>query len=114
MNSLPQNDAGSSLRIGEACICGRTFIQPGALHYHQRSCTKTKKRLAGALSKAKEAWGRKRRRILEPVPEKPSESQEMASVESEETIDCDNELQNVIVDSSEEVRTLSMRQTPPN
>lgn len=46
------------------CVCGRSFAQPSALKKHQRSCNKSKKRLAGALAKAKELWtARKRRRI---------------------------------------------------
>jgi hypothetical protein len=47
----------------ETCMCGRTFSQPGALHYHTRSCPKTKKRVSEALAKAKDAWTRKRRRL---------------------------------------------------
>jgi hypothetical protein len=104
MNSLPQSSGGNLSSFSEACICGRTFIQPSALHYHQRSCTKTKKRLAGALSKAKETWRRKKRRILEPEPETPSQ----------EVVDHDNESQNVVMNSSEVFYwfcTLSMRQT---
>jgi hypothetical protein len=46
------------------CSCGRSFINLGALRYHQHSCGKTKKRLAEALVKAKEVWAaRKRRRV---------------------------------------------------
>jgi hypothetical protein len=47
------------------CVCGRSFSQPGALSYHQRSCKKTKTRLAGALLKAKDAWAVRKRRRLE-------------------------------------------------
>lgn len=48
----------------EICPCGRTFVQPGALNYHKRSCSYTKKRLSQALEKAKEAWtSRKRMRL---------------------------------------------------
>jgi hypothetical protein len=97
MNSFTRSDRDGNSSLSEACICGRTFIQPSALHYHQRSCTKTKKRLAGALSKAKEAWGRKKRRILEPEPEAPSQ----------ETVDRDNESQNVVMDTSEKVSYIS-------
>lgn len=47
------------------CVCGRVFEQPGAFKFHQRSCQKNKKRLAGALSCAKEVWtSRKKRRLL--------------------------------------------------
>lgn len=46
------------------CICGRTFANYGALNCHKFSCTRTKKRLSGALAKAKEVWNsRKRRRV---------------------------------------------------
>jgi hypothetical protein len=46
------------------CSCGRSFSQQNALSKHQRSCTRSKKRLAGAIDKAKSAWeGRKRRRL---------------------------------------------------
>ncbi|KIM77688.1 hypothetical protein PILCRDRAFT_90994 [Piloderma croceum F 1598] len=48
----------------ETCSCGRTFYFPGALKNHQRSCAKTKKRLASALGKAKDLWtSRKRKRL---------------------------------------------------
>jgi hypothetical protein len=36
-----------------------------AYTYHKRSCEKTKKRLSGALEKAKEAWQANKRRRLE-------------------------------------------------
>lgn len=49
------------------CQCGRSFSQHGALHYHQRSCAKTKKRLVGALAKAKEAWSSRKKRRVENV-----------------------------------------------
>jgi hypothetical protein len=47
----------------QTCTCGRTFSQPGAFIYHQRSCSKSKKCLVGALAVAKEAWANKRRRV---------------------------------------------------
>jgi hypothetical protein len=47
------------------CVCGRCFHQRGALLYHQRSCKKTKTRLAGALVKAKDVWTARKRRRLE-------------------------------------------------
>ncbi|KAH7918336.1 hypothetical protein BV22DRAFT_1134671 [Leucogyrophana mollusca] len=51
------------------CVCGRAFFQPNAFSTHERSCSRIKKRLSGALTKAKELWdSRKRRRVLsEPV-----------------------------------------------
>ena len=46
------------------CPCGRSFYQDSALTKHQRTCSKTKKRLSSALEKAKEVWrGKKRRRM---------------------------------------------------
>lgn len=56
-----------SMKIADSarvCICGRTFSQLHAFGNHQRSCEKSKKRLSGALAKAKEFWiARKRPRI---------------------------------------------------
>jgi hypothetical protein len=50
----------------QTCICGRTFSEHNRYNYHRRSCKTSKKRLSGALEKAKELWaGRKRRRIHE-------------------------------------------------
>jgi hypothetical protein len=47
------------------CVCGRTFSVPQAYTYHKHSCQKTKKRLAGALEKAREIWHAKKRRKTE-------------------------------------------------
>jgi len=49
----------------QVCICGRTFSVQQAYTYHKRSCQKTKKRLAGALEKAKEVWQTNKRRKME-------------------------------------------------
>jgi hypothetical protein len=49
----------------ESCACGRTFYFPGALKNHHRSCTRTKKRLARALDKARSSWVRRKRQRLE-------------------------------------------------
>jgi hypothetical protein len=49
----------------ETCICGRTFSLPQAYTFHKRSCQKTKKRLASALEKAKDAWQAKKRQKME-------------------------------------------------
>jgi hypothetical protein len=49
----------------QVCICGRTFSMQQAYTYHKRSCQKTKKRLAGALEKAKEVWQTNKRRKTE-------------------------------------------------
>jgi hypothetical protein len=46
------------------CHCERTFPTPGACEFHRRTCKTTKRRLSGALAKAKEIWiSRKRQRI---------------------------------------------------
>jgi hypothetical protein len=50
------------------CTCGRSFLQPGPLKHHQRSCLKNKKRLFGVLEKAKEVWTSKKRQRLEDLP----------------------------------------------
>ena len=44
------------------CSCGRTFAQLSAYTNHQRTCKKRKKRLSGALAKAKLAWDNRKRR----------------------------------------------------
>ena len=44
------------------CPCGRSFQQDSALTKHQRTCSKTKKRLSSALETAKEVWRDKKRR----------------------------------------------------
>jgi hypothetical protein len=47
------------------CLCGRSFAQSGALAYHKRSCKPSKRRLNGALEKAKEVWDAKKKRRVE-------------------------------------------------
>jgi hypothetical protein len=50
----------------QTCSCGRTFDQPSAYSKHNRTCSKTKKRLSSALQQAREKWtgsSAKRRRI---------------------------------------------------
>jgi len=49
----------------QICPCGRTFSVPQAYTYHKRSCEKTKKRLSGALEKAKEIWRAKKRQKVD-------------------------------------------------
>jgi hypothetical protein len=52
----------------QTCICGRAFSLPQAYTFHQRSCQKTKKRLLGALEKARDILqARKKRRKVESV-----------------------------------------------
>jgi hypothetical protein len=47
---------------------------PQAFTYHKRSCEKTKKRLSGALEKAKEVWQANKRRRMEEKVAKDSEA----------------------------------------
>jgi len=49
----------------QTCPCGRTFSLPQAYTCHKRSCEKTKKRLSGALEKAKKVWRAKKRQKLD-------------------------------------------------
>lgn len=51
----------------QTCVCGRAFSLPQAYTFHQRSCQKTKKRLLGALEKAKNILQARKRRKLEGV-----------------------------------------------
>jgi hypothetical protein len=63
-------DLNSDWRSSLTCVCSRSFAQPGGLAYHQRSCKKTKVRLAGALATAKDAWAERKRRRLEVAEQK--------------------------------------------
>lgn len=47
------------------CCCGRGFLQPNAFSNHQKSCKKSKTRLASALDSAKENWNRLKKARLE-------------------------------------------------
>jgi hypothetical protein len=49
----------------EVCLCGRSFSSPQAYSFHKRGCKETKKRLSGALEKAKEVWQAKKRQRTE-------------------------------------------------
>jgi len=46
----------------QTCVCGRSFSRVSDFTKHERGCTKGKKRLSGALSKAKEVYQRKKLR----------------------------------------------------
>jgi hypothetical protein len=52
----------------QTCVCGRAFSLPQAYTFHQRSCQRTKKRLLGALEKAKGILQARKRRKVESVP----------------------------------------------
>jgi hypothetical protein len=51
----------------QTCVCGRAFSLPQAYTFHQRSCQRTKKRLLGALEKAKDILQARKRRKVESV-----------------------------------------------
>lgn len=46
----------------QTCVCGRQFTDLGPFTRHEKGCSKGKKRLSGALAKAKEIYQRKRAR----------------------------------------------------
>jgi hypothetical protein len=46
------------------CLCGRKFSQDNAFGKHQRTCVRTKKRVAGALGKASELFAQKRQKVI--------------------------------------------------
>jgi hypothetical protein len=52
-----------------ACACGRIFSQVNALSNHRRRCSKSKKRIFTALSKAKEVWSSNKRLKQDTPPE---------------------------------------------
>ena len=47
----------------QICVCGRSFSRISDFTKHERGCIKGKKRLSGALSKAKEMYERKKLRM---------------------------------------------------
>jgi hypothetical protein len=47
------------------CSCGKSFLQPGRLAHHNKTCKKGRKRLAYAFEKTKETWGPRKRRHIE-------------------------------------------------
>ena len=51
----------------QTCVCGRAFSVLQAYTYHQRSCQRTKKRLLGALEKAKDILQARKHRKVESV-----------------------------------------------
>ncbi|KAH7904506.1 hypothetical protein BJ138DRAFT_1019068 [Hygrophoropsis aurantiaca] len=50
----------------QRCHCGRSFTHENAFTNHARTCSKTKRRVTQALSKAKELWNSRKRRRIEP------------------------------------------------
>jgi len=47
----------------QTCVCGRIFTGLTTFTRHEKGCAKGKKRLSGALSKAKEVYRNKKVRI---------------------------------------------------
>lgn len=47
--------------------CGRSFVGSGPLNFHLRSCRRTKRRLQGALAKAKALWEARKRSKKHPL-----------------------------------------------
>jgi hypothetical protein len=78
-NSSDSLNAGSAssahLSFSVVCCCTRTFFQESAYTNHKRVCQRSRKRLAGALGKAKEIWAEKKRRRLAGSSSQSSESQ---------------------------------------
>jgi hypothetical protein len=44
------------------CICGKSFLLHSALNHHTRTCTRSKKQITSALSKAKQVFEERRER----------------------------------------------------
>ena len=49
----------------QTCVCGCAFSLPQAYTFHQHSCQRTKKRLLGALEKAKDILQARKHRKVE-------------------------------------------------
>ena len=75
---------------------------PQAYTYHKRSCQKTKKRLSGALEKAKEVWQTKKRRKREAITL--SQVEERTLDQSADTVQPQNPKVLVIAATHPEVR----------
>jgi hypothetical protein len=67
----------------QSCICGRIFSVPQAYTCHKRSCLKTKKRLSGALEKAKDVWKANKRRKTEEMVHRAATSSSIQLVAAE-------------------------------
>ena len=55
----------AGFRDGHVCSCGRSFPGLGPLNFHKRSCRSSKKRLHGALARAKELWQERKKLRLD-------------------------------------------------
>jgi hypothetical protein len=49
------------------CLCRRTFLAPGSLDLHARSCPRAKRQLSGAFAQAKEALRERKRQRTDAV-----------------------------------------------
>lgn len=59
----------------QICVCGRTFNDVGAFTRHEKGCRKGRKRLSGALARAKQVFSAKRARLQDyPRSDPPSKS----------------------------------------
>ena len=89
---------------GYVCSCGRTFPGPGPLNFHKRSCRPSKKRLHGALARAKELWqDRKRLRLDSKTSEELGPSQR---TEIQTDQDCDTTEFAYIIERSKPLETV--------
>jgi hypothetical protein len=71
--ALCRGMSGTSTTIGDrvfsrACMCSRTFNDPGAFTHHEKGCRKSQKRLSGALARVRELYHAKRARQHSPNP----------------------------------------------
>lgn len=63
-SGIPPFKPAMSQAFSQLCACGRSFSDVAAFTKHGKSCQKGKKRLASALTRAKEVYQRKKRRHL--------------------------------------------------
>ena len=78
----------------EGCRC--TFTDPGPLNNHRRGCKPTKKRLNGALGKARDILGSRKRRRLEQGLLEPT----TVAAASNEATEIESQIENDNIDLS--------------
>lgn len=69
------------------CFCGKTFSQQSALTNHNRGCKPSNKRLANALTSAKDVWARRKNKR-----QKLEESNTEETISGSILIDVDREV----------------------
>jgi hypothetical protein len=74
------NMIDDSTSLHTCSSCNRPFPGPGPLNYHRRSCQSTKRRLQGALAKAKELWEARKKLRRHPLEEQPNDGGSTADV----------------------------------